>query len=139
MDSTEIVKRLREYAVMQMFDRFGRMSPMEKSLLSAAADLIEQLEMDLENTRRCLGDVRVELQDREEDVAALKSDLDSTTRLAILAAIHIIERRLPCETIFVDRSATGTTLPLCISYEDAAKKLRELGGLTNDLSETARS
>lgn len=45
-----------------------------------AADLIEQLEMDLENTRRCLGDLRVELQDREDDIAALESDLDSMTR-----------------------------------------------------------
>ena len=68
LTSEEIVQRLREYAIMHWI---GRMSPdvrVEKSLLSAAADLIEQLEVDLENTRRCLYDVRVELLDREVDV-----------------------------------------------------------------------
>ena len=80
MDSSELVKRLREYAVVH---RIGRMSPdvrVEKSLLSAAADLIEQLEMDLENTRRCLADRMQELQDAEEEIEALKCDLASITR-----------------------------------------------------------
>lgn len=80
LSNADIIKRLREYSAVHMI---GRMSPdvmVEKALLSKTADLIEQLEMDLENTRRCLGDRMQELQDAEEEIEALKSDLDSMTR-----------------------------------------------------------
>ena len=79
LSNAEIVKRLREYAVVHPI---GRMSPdirVEKALLSKTADLIEQLEMDLEVCRMNIGVLREDLQDREELIDALMCDLRSIT------------------------------------------------------------
>lgn len=75
-----LVDALREKSAIHDHGMAGCQVVVEKALLAAAADLIEQLEMDLENTRRCLGDRMQELQDAEEEIEALKSDLDSITR-----------------------------------------------------------
>lgn len=75
-----IVDALREKSAIHNHGMAGLQVVVEKGMLAAAADHIEQLEMDLENTRRCLGDRMQELQDAEEEIEALKSDLDNIAR-----------------------------------------------------------
>ena len=68
MNAEEIVKLLREKAIKHPIGRWADETMIEKSILSEAADLIEQLEMDLEVTRMNLADTRAELNQVEDDL-----------------------------------------------------------------------
>ena len=68
MNAAKIVEILREKTTI------------EKSILSEAADLIEQLEMDLEVTRMNLADTRAELNRVEDDLRGVHDEVHRLMR-----------------------------------------------------------
>ena len=80
MNATEIVKILREKAIKHPIGRWADETMIEKSILSEAADLIEQLEMDLEVARMNLGDTRAELNRVEDDLRGAHDEIHRLMR-----------------------------------------------------------
>lgn len=80
MNAAEIVEILREKAIKHPIGRWADDVRIEKSVLSEAADLIEQLEMELEVTRMNLGDTRAELNQVEDDLRGAHDEVHRLMR-----------------------------------------------------------
>lgn len=80
MNAAEIVEILREKAVKHLIGRYADDVRIEKSILSEAADLIEQLEMELEVSRMNLGDTRAMLNQTEDDLRGAHDEVHRLMR-----------------------------------------------------------
>ena len=76
METTEIVRILREYAVIHPVGRYGPDVRVEKSILSEAADRIERLEAERDDLRRDVETLHRINEDWRIEVARLHKRID---------------------------------------------------------------